>query len=243
MDRKRTYRLWKVGEPFENIELGCCELKIEKPIPMKAGSVVFNEKGILKQKIKGCFLQFTGFTVSLAGSFAAASFAVPAAIPVFGFSAYVLYRTVKGVKDLWNYGKENFFQLAVKSAVSDVCKCLLGALGECEIIDRNISEDKIILTERSDGSIRVYLDGYDEASEILSNSLSQIFSPIENQRYAIQRYEVLVPESNLERCSYILMPFQEVAMLVLVPTSILCLLKLCVPSAISDTTSTVLSGT
>ena len=52
---------------------------------------------------------------------------------------------------------------------------------------KEIKEQNIKVTNRSDGTVRVYLDGYEETSQIFSISLSQMFAPIENQRYAIQR--------------------------------------------------------
>lgn len=203
LDRERTYKLWRVGEPFDNVELGCCELRIEKPIKMKAGSVLVNERNILKGKIKGGIIKAAGTALSLTGACAALLYSAPVSIPLFGVSAFMGFKTFTGFQDLWGFGRENFFRLAVKSAVLDISKCVLYSLIECELIEDEIGEDRIVLTERSDGTLRVYLDGYDEASELFSNSLSQVFAPIEDQRYAVERYEVFVPESSFDKFIYL----------------------------------------
>jgi hypothetical protein len=201
--RERTYKLWKIGEPFDNTELECCEIKIGKPIKMKAGCVLVNEKNILKGKINRNILKMISTVLPFSGAGVVALSTPLAAVPIFAFSVFMGYKTYKGLKDLWKYGKENFFKLTVKSITMDISKCLFFALRECGIINGEICEEKIVLTERSDGTIRVYLDGFDEDSKIFSNSLAQIFSPIENQRYGIQRYDVIVPNGQTEKIIYL----------------------------------------
>lgn len=53
------------------------------------------------------------------------------------------------------------------------------------------------------GTIRAYLDGSETDSSLFSASLSQVFAPIENQRYAIQRFEVFVPENGTGKLIYL----------------------------------------
>lgn len=202
-NRATAYDAWKIGEPFDNVELKCCEIKLLKPIEMKDGSVFFNERRILKNKISRNIAGFSGTLLSTAAAGITAVSIAPAAIPLLGFSVFLGYKTYHSMKDLWSYGKENFFKLSVKSSIYDIAKCTLNALIECELISSEAKEESIVITERSDGSIRVYLNSNNEDSNIFSTSLSQIFTPIENQRYAIQRFEVPVPESVLEKFIYL----------------------------------------
>lgn len=203
-DRNRIYKMWRVGEPFENIELGCCEIKLLKSFSMKDSSVFVNERKVLGNKIKSCAGKTTASVLSVAAASAAVMFSLPASITLFGVAGFMSFKTYQGINDLWKYGNENFFQLAARSAISDIAKCILNAMAECEMINKKIEEDKIVITERSDGTIRIYLDGYEVDSELFSSSLGQIFSPLENQRYAIQRYEVAVPKESLGKFAYIL---------------------------------------
>lgn len=203
-NRNKAYELWKIGEPFDNIELVCSEIKLLKPIKMKAGSLITDEKRALKNKIKANLIKLMGTVLSATAASTAAVTILPASVPLFGVSAFMGFKLYEGVIDMWTYGKDNFFQLSVKSSVKDIARCTLNALIECGFISSKATEDSIIVTERSDGTIRVYLDSGDEDSDIFSTAIYRVFSPIEDQRYAIQRFEVFVPEKNLARFAYIL---------------------------------------
>ncbi len=202
-NRAKAYDAWRIGEPFDNVELGCSEIKLLKPISMKDGSVYLSERSILKNKIIGNILKLSGTVLSTAVTGVVAASVIPAAVPLLGFSAFLGYRTYAGLKDMWTYGKGNFFGLSVKSSLYDIAKCTLNALAECELIGPEVNEESIVITERTDGTIRVYLNGKDEDSSLFSTSLSQIFAPIESQRYAIQRFEVFVPERGFEKFIYL----------------------------------------
>lgn len=202
-DREKAYDAWKIGEPFDNVELGCSEIKLLKPIKMKAGSVFVSERSILKNKILANVFKFSGTAASTSLAGIIATTMIPAAIPLLLFSGFLGVRTYLGIKDMWSYGKENFFSLSIKSSINDMARCTLNALVECELISPEIKEKDIVITERTDGTIRVYLNCKDKDSNIFSTALSQIFTPIESQRYAIQRFEVFVPESGLDKFIYL----------------------------------------
>jgi hypothetical protein len=203
INRAKAYEAWKVGEPYDNADLGCCEIKLLKPISMKAGSVFPNERRILTGKIVSSMVKLFVTTLSTAAAGAVASTAVPVAVPLLGFSAFMGYKTYTGLKDMWTYGKGNFFELSVRTSVYDIARCTLNALRDCELISSDVKEEDMIITERTDGTIRAYLNGNDADSNLFSASLSQIFAPIEGQRYAIQRFEVFVPEKGLGKFIYL----------------------------------------
>lgn len=196
MSQKRDYiyNMWRIGEPFENIELGCCEVNLKKPFKMKPASVLGSETRVISNKLKNCAGKTAISALSIATASAVTVFSIPAALALFGTAGFMSFISYKSIKELLKYGNENLFKLAAQTAVSDMAKCLLNAMLECEIIDPEIKEENIAVTSRSDGTIRAYLDGHEEASQIFSASLGQMFSPIENQRYAIQRHEVNVPD-------------------------------------------------
>ncbi|MDD5603734.1 MAG: DEAD/DEAH box helicase family protein, partial [Eubacteriales bacterium] len=189
MDRQRTYSLWRIGEPFENVELDSCEIKLQNHVRMKAGTILANEKNILKRKTWSNILNMTGTAIMLAGAGAAAAGGIASAFPALAMSAFFGFRAGHGIRETASYLNENFLNMTAKSSVMDFARCILHSLAECDLINKDIGEDKIVITERSDGTVRAYLDGFENAAEIFSNSLAQVFSPIEAQRYAIQRYE------------------------------------------------------
>lgn len=220
VNRDKAYEAWKVGEPYDNMELGCCEIKLLKPVSMKDGSLFPDERRTLKSKIVRSVLKLAGTVMSAtaAGTFTASAYtasvqasataatAVPLlgfAVPLLGFSAILGYKTFTGFRDMWAYGKDNFFQLSVRSSVHDIARCVLNALRECELISYRAKEDDIVITERTDGTVRVYLNGSNADSALFSVSLSQVFAPIEDQRYAIQRFEVFVPKGGFEKFIYL----------------------------------------
>jgi hypothetical protein len=82
-------------------------------------------------------------------------------------------------------------ELKINSCIYDFAKCILHSLIDCNEINPNITENDIVLNERDNNVIRTYLDNASkEDSNLFSYSLKQIFIPIKNQRYAVQRYEV-----------------------------------------------------
>ncbi len=202
-NRAKAYDAWRIGEPFDNKELGCCEIKLLKPISMKDGSVCSGERSVLKRKIISSVLKLSATVLSAAAAGVISLTVIPAAVPFWVFSAFLGYRTYVGLKDVWIYGKGNFFHLSVKASLYDIAKCTLKALLECELVSSELKEENIVVTERTDGTIRVYLNGNDNDSNLFSTSLSQIFAPVEDQRYAIQRFEVFVPESGFEKFIYL----------------------------------------
>ncbi len=202
--RDYIYNMWRVGETFENIELACCEINLTKPFKMKAGSVLGNETRIVANKLKKCAGNAAVSVLSVATASVVTAFSVPAALAIFGAAGFMSFKSYKSIKQLWKYGNDNLTKLAAETGVLDMAKCLLNAMIECEIINKEVKEQNIIITNRSDGTLRVYLDGYEEASQIFSSSLSQMFAPIENQRYAIQRYEVNVPEKLIGKFTHII---------------------------------------
>jgi hypothetical protein len=129
---------------------------------------------------------------------------LPVAVAAVGLSAFLGYRTYSGCRDIWKFGRENLFSLSVRPALQDIANCVLHALVECKLVNPETSEENIVITERSDGSIRVYLDGAEEDSLTFSASFAQIFSPIEDQRYAVERYESAVPGGVAGKFSYLL---------------------------------------
>ena len=70
---------------------------------------------------------------------------------------------------------------------------ILKSLTELEIINKNINENDIIITHREDGSFRIFLDNCLN-DDIFINSLSEVLSPIQNQKYLIERKELIIPQ-------------------------------------------------
>lgn len=202
-NRKKAYELWGIGKPYENTNMGCCELKLLKPIIMKASTVYGKEQSILGSKLKsGVYSTLTG-CILLAGTF---SYLIPGYIE----AAYItgILGGLLGINALTSfgsflsYGKENFLNITVVSSIKDISSSLLGALKECGLIDKNLDDKKIIISQRDDGTLRVLLEASERDSALFSTSLSELLSPISDQRYAIERYEVPVPKSSPGRLLY-----------------------------------------
>jgi hypothetical protein len=199
IDRQRTRTLWKVGEPYDNMELGCCELKLRIPMKMKPGSVLVNERKRLRRMLVQNITRTMVASLSLAGGVFGALAMSPAIIPLFGLAAIMAFRTGTGIRNFWRYGKENFLKIAVRKALEDIAKVLLFSLVDCGLLPKEITVDRIVMTERADGTTRIYLDQYETYSDLFSASFGELFMPIENQRYGIPRYEVPIKEEGLNK--------------------------------------------
>lgn len=198
-DRGGIYKAWKIGEPFSNIELGCCELKLSKPYKTKAAGLMRKEFGTLERKLKLGAICGIGSIGALMMAGAGMAFGPFGTLPVVAAGVLLGVKSVTDIRGFWKYGNNLFAGRPVIDSITDISKCLFYALKECGFISKNLYERKVIVTERADGSLRVYLEASKEDSQTFSASLAEILAPIEDQRYAVQRYEEKIPEGTFER--------------------------------------------
>jgi len=203
-DRAKAYEKWGIGQPYENINMGCCELKILKPIIMKAGSVYGEEQSILASKLRAGIYStvasclFLGSLNYLIPEYIETAYLTGSLGVLLGLNA------LRSFYSFFAYGNEKFLKLTIISSVKDISMALYNALKECELVDKTLNDDKIVINERDDGTIRVHLEASENDSTLFSTSLSEILSPIGDQRYAVERYEVPVPKTSLFRVLYMI---------------------------------------
>ncbi|WP_265445848.1 DEAD/DEAH box helicase family protein [Acetivibrio straminisolvens] len=197
--REDVYKAWKIGEPFSNIEVGCCELKLSKPCKMKTAGLMKKEFGTLGRKLKLGVVCGIGSIGAILMAAAGMTFGPFGTLPVIAAGVLMGVKSVTDIRGFWKYGNDLFMGRPAIESITDISKCLFYALKECGFISRDLYERKITVTERADGSLRVYLEASKEDSQTFAASLAEILAPIEDQRYAVQRYEEKMPEDNFER--------------------------------------------
>lgn len=203
-DRAKAYEKWGVGQPYEDVNMGCCELKLLKPIIMKAGSVYGQEQSILAGKLKASVYS----AIASGALLGTLKYLVPAYMEtayVIGFLGGILgLNAYRSFSSFLSYGNEKFLSITVVSAIKDISLAVFNGLKECGLVDKTLNDNKIVINERDDGTIRVHLEASENDSTLFSSSLSEILSPISDQRYAVQRYEVPVPKTSLFKLLYMI---------------------------------------
>jgi len=201
-NRAKAYEMWGIGKPYENTDMGCCELKILKPIVMKASSVYGEEQRILSSKLKSSIYStiVSGFLLGtlkyLIPGYVETAYITGSIGGLLGINAY------RNFSSFLSYGNEKFLNITIISSIKDISISLFNALKECDLVDKTLDDNKIVINERDDGTIRVHLEASENDSTLFSSSLSEILSPIGDQRYAVERYEVPVPQISFMKFLY-----------------------------------------
>lgn len=199
--REGIYELWKVGQPYGNKTLGCLEIArmrklaltpphIRKDLPYKAHAK------LLQTNLNGVWLEYGGIgaTLSLAMTFILANHAIPvyaAALPLVAAMALAkrkytsLYSRLKA---------EICRPNTQESSVVDMGIAVLSALQKAKFLPPDTSKDSLQVTNRSDGSLRIFLDNVSsEHSELFIKSMKELLEPVSKQPYLIPKYEYAFP--------------------------------------------------
>ncbi|MGE5472812.1 MAG: DEAD/DEAH box helicase family protein [Ignavibacteriales bacterium] len=202
VERAKAYEKWGIGQPYENINMGCCELKLEKPIIMKAGSVYGQEQSILASKLKASIYStivsgvLLGTLKYLIPTYIETAYITGFLGGILGLNAYTSFSS------FLSYGNEKFLNINAISSIKDISLAIFNGLKECGLVDNTLNDNKVVINERDDGTIRVHLEASEKDSTLFSASLSEMLSPISDQRYAVERYEVPVPKTSLFKVLY-----------------------------------------
>lgn len=211
MQRGPVYDLWRVGEPFENVEQNCLELQTKNSwVPdlsriSQAGST-------MKTRTKGLAVQ-AGFGVAaLLAAIVSAGISLPVAAIAGAISAVSLYSGAKGVGKTAAFGRENLLRKRPDYFVKEAALAVFHALLECGILGERVTEKQIVVHGGLEGAVRVYLNSSAEDAAVFSKALDDVFSPLADQRYAVARYMSVLKEGqgNLAFIRNVLSPGEPV---------------------------------
>jgi superfamily II DNA or RNA helicase len=199
--RDKIYDLWKVGKPYSNRCLGCVEVgslrKLALTPPNIRRDLTYKEHAkMMRASLDGLWFEYGGLGVLACGLLTCVlvNFGLPsflAALPllpaiVLGRAKYVaLYNRLKS---------ETCRPNTQESSLVDMAVALLSSLQQVKLLPRHIGKDSIKVSQRSDGSFRVFLDDVEpEHSEYFAKSMRELLAPVTNQPFIIPKYEFYFP--------------------------------------------------
>jgi hypothetical protein len=205
--RDKIYDLWKVGEPYGNKLLGCVEVTGMRPLALTPPNIrrdlTYKEHGqMMRSSLNGLWVEYGSIGVALSGLVGAGllHFGLPifcALVPLLPLAALGRKKYTSLYKKLRD---ETLQPNSQESSLKDMSIALLSAMQQVKLLPKHIDKSSIKVTQRSDGSFRVFLDDVEpEHSEYFSKSLKELLAPVTNQPYLIPKYEFDFAEDDQDR--------------------------------------------
>ncbi|NPA07006.1 MAG: DEAD/DEAH box helicase family protein [Chloroflexi bacterium] len=199
-DRERTYRAWRIGEPYTNVTLQTYYLR--RP------SMHIRTIYTLSDTVERAWRRLTNLILSSLGLGIDAWLSVQSWIaslpnPVrFGFlvglgafgaaSAWSAYRHARELRRLW---RKLVHEEPIDAILLDMARAVFVALQESGLISSNVSMDQIRVVTWQDMYYTVQLEYVpSKDAEIFSQAFHDLFAPIVNQRYLIRRMDHRLPK-------------------------------------------------
>lgn len=188
VERDNIYRLWAIGQPYENAELNTVRVRLGRPIGIPNRRLLRHEIGAERG------LRFRVYGVLGAGTLAGVGLAIagPDAFGVAGGLA------VAGAGGLWVGHSLNSAvgKLGPSDALEDLAYAVAEALQTSGGIPESLGPGSVRLVAQEDGYYRCLLDGAtSEQSALFAESMDELLSPLAAPRYIIPRYVVERPAS------------------------------------------------
>ncbi|MBX3075030.1 DEAD/DEAH box helicase family protein [Candidatus Obscuribacterales bacterium] len=200
--REDVYELWKVGIPYENKMLGCVELSNLRaphitPPNLKGNCTYKEHSSQMRSALAGVWGEFagvgamasTGLAVVLAQTGGPLGLALlpMAGLLVAGFGKYQALRN--------NFKQQILDGHCQNENLKNIATAVLSALKRRRLLPYRAKAKDIVISERSNGCYRVFLNNVDyDASKLFVNAVTEVFAPITGQPYIIGRQEFRVVE-------------------------------------------------
>jgi len=205
VEREDVYELWKVGQSYENRTVACVELgrlrRFNLTPPFIRKSIGYDEHArLLRTNLNGVLFEYAllGFLCSALNAGLLSYISQPialASLPIIAAGMLSFRRYQKLYKRL---RLENCRPNTQDSSLFDICRAVLSALKQAKILPAHISHDSICVSQRSDGSYRLFLEGLDETqSQQFVKCIKELFAPIRKQPYMVPKYEYAFPPSRV----------------------------------------------
>ena len=195
--RDEDYEIWGVGDPYSNFSysatrLDTSDLKIR---------TVYHVQETLKAMLRsftatllaGASLGlWAGLNPALenAGEDLGTLLVLVPALLATGFVAAFLLN----LKRAWKLARAMLVEQPADAILLDIGRALLEALKETGLVSRSLQSDYVRAIEQADGSVVVLLDyASPEDAAIFIKAYRQIFAPLRDQRYLIERSDRRLP--------------------------------------------------
>ena len=197
LKRSSIYDLWKVGQHYSNVTIGCAEVTKMRTLhltpPYLRKSLSYHEHSqLLRQNLSGIWFDYAaaGLLIAIPTGLTAVYLHWHSFIPAIPlFLAFVLairrymllYRRIK---------METCRPCTQESSLRDIGIAILRALQKLKVIPRIVPIEAVRVTRRSDGSLRIFLDTADpkHAQEFIK-CVKETIEPIKAQPFLISKFE------------------------------------------------------
>ena len=201
--RDQIYDLWKVGQPYANKLLGCVEVSSLRKLSLTPPNIRRDmspkeHAAMMRASLNGLWVEYGG----LSGVCCAALtlFIGHWGLPFFLGLLPLLPAIILGNRkyaSLYNRLKADACRPNTQdSSLADMSLALLSALQQVKLLPKHITRNAIKVTQRSDGSYRVFLDEVEpEHSEYFAKCVKELLAPVTNQPFLIPKYEFVFPRT------------------------------------------------
>lgn len=192
--REQIYNLWKVGQPYKNLALGCIEISNLRKIELTPPHVHRHMNYV--QHVSAMRSELIG--VASKYSFLGAGSAL---IALVGLHMPMLFAVVPLIIGLVVSAKKyqslsNFLRADIctrssqQTALTDIATAVLTALQKRHFIPASVEPTSIRVSIRNDGTYRVLLDDVEpEHSAHFISCIKDALMPVTNQPYLLPKYE------------------------------------------------------
>jgi hypothetical protein len=189
VQREEYYQRWRIGEPYGNIELSGLSLR-KKRVHMKtAFAVRQTARGIAQSAAQSVFgIGFWFF--QNAHQLLQVPVLSTVSLQIQQVSVVLLLVSIQvhaglRIKRLY---QEVLTKIPVDAYVEDIASAVVLALTKTSLIDPKISPDDITVSSAANGRLHIEFENVDsESSRVINQALSDVFSPVTDQRYLVSR--------------------------------------------------------
>jgi superfamily II DNA or RNA helicase len=199
--RDKVYDLWGIGEDYSNFAYRATSLNA-RDLKIRTAFTIQNTLKALASNVMLALMQtflllfVNGLRFSNAFQFN---------ITCLFFFMLVLFGVGIGIniRRIYQLAKKLFAEQIPDAILLDAARALVDTLRECGLISRNLNPDYVRVVETDKLSYDVMLDyASPEDATTFINAYGEIFEPVVDQRYLIQRTEDRLPNLGLRMLWY-----------------------------------------
>ncbi len=183
-ERAKAYERWKVGDPYQNIEIRATKLDVRDLKFRTAHTMRDTVKAMLRALLAsvGAVAITTGLWAGVLGQ------AHPWLIIVAVVAMVALFLlTSHQVRAFWRMA---FIELPLDSFLGDIGAALLAAMRDAELVAGDLSVDNVRVSQDVVGFYDVWIDyASPEDADAYARALDDLLAPVTDQRYLISRDE------------------------------------------------------
>jgi superfamily II DNA or RNA helicase len=189
--RDKTYELWAVGQPYENIVLSATQVE-PADLHFRTVYTVQDSLRAMSGRLLASLL-VTGGVVGISGALVIPWAEMHSLLGLgVGLTALLGGAAVAAmglnVRGMWRIFRRNFLELPAEAILLDMGRVLLAALRDIGAVSSDLRAEDVRAVETEAHGYEVFVDGATpEDSDTFSQSYQQMMGPLGDARYLIER--------------------------------------------------------